>query len=161
MLKVAELRYHYPRGPEVLSSVSFELENGRFLAVLGNNGAGKSTMLKCFNKILFPDSGSVRMDGEEILNMPVREIAKRMAFVAQSIPDTQMTVHDMVMLGRRPYMRWGFTKEDHDIVHQAMDRLQVSHMRGRYLNELTRRRAPERLMLGQSAGSAAEAPPSR
>lgn len=137
MLEVRELRFHYPGGPDVLRSVSFGLEEGRFLAVLGNNGAGKSTMLKCFNKILFPDSGSIRMDGEELLNMPVKEIAKRTAFVAQTVPDTQMTVHDMVMLGRRPYMTWGFTEEDHEIVHEAMESLQVINMRGRYLNELS------------------------
>lgn len=137
MLKIKELRFHYPGGPEILKSVSFQLEKGKFLAVLGNNGAGKSTMLKCFNKIIFPDSGSVCMDKEEVLNMSTREVAKRIAFVAQSVPNTQMTVHDMVMLGRRPYMRWGFTEEDHTIVHEAMESLQLLPMRGRYLNELS------------------------
>lgn len=137
MLDIKELRFHYPGGPDILKSVSFSLEKGRFLAVLGNNGAGKSTMLKCLNKIIFPDSGSVCMDGEELLNMSTREVARRIAFVAQDVPDTQMTVHDMVMLGRRPYMRWGFTEEDHRIVHEAMDGLQLLHMRGRFVNELS------------------------
>ena len=67
MIEIKDLRYHYQGGPEILKSISFRLEEGRFLAILGNNGAGKSTMLKCFNKIIFPDSGSVVMDGEEIL----------------------------------------------------------------------------------------------
>lgn len=137
MLEVKELRFHYPGGPQVLQSVSFELEAGKFLAVLGNNGAGKSTMLKCFNKILSPDSGSVRLEGEELLNMTTREVARRSAFVAQTVPETQMTVHDMVMLGRRPYMTWGFTEKDHEIVHEAMESLQLMQMRGRYLNELS------------------------
>lgn len=69
--------------------------------------------------------------------MSTREVARRIAFVAQDVPDTQMTVHDMVMLGRRPYMRWGFTEEDHRIVHEAMDGLQLLHMRGRFVNELS------------------------
>ena len=60
-----------------------------------------------------------------------------MAFVSQSVPDTQLTVHDVVMLGRRPYMTWGFTEEDHHIVHDAMHRLDVEDMRGRFLNELS------------------------
>lgn len=137
MLEIKDLRFHYPGGPDILKSVSFQLEKGKFLAVLGNNGAGKSTMLKCFNKIIFPDSGSVCMNQEEILNMPAKEIGKRIAFVAQTVPNTQMTVHDMVMLGRRPYMRWGFTDEDHEIVHEAMERLQLLSMRGRFLNELS------------------------
>ena len=137
MLTVEHLSYRYRSGPQVLRDVGFSLEDGQFMAILGNNGVGKSTMLKCFNRILTPDSGSVQADGEELLRLPGREIAKRMAFVAQSVPATQMTVHDMVMLGRRPYMKWGFTEEDHKIVHEAIDQLGVSHLRGRFLSQLS------------------------
>lgn len=137
MLKVENLSCHYPNGPEVLDGVSFSVEEGQFLAILGNNGVGKSTMLKCFNKILTPDSGKVIMDGENLLKMSLRDIARRMAFVAQTVPNTQMTVHDMVMLGRRPYMKWGFTEADHQIVHQTMAQLQIEELRGRFLSELS------------------------
>lgn len=137
MLKIKELRFHYQGGPEILKSVNFHLKKGEFLAILGNNGVGKSTMLKCFNRIISPDGGSVSMEGDEILKMSHREVSKRIAFVAQTVPNIQMTVHDMVMLGRRPYMKWGFTEEDHEIVHEAMDSLHISHLRGRFLNELS------------------------
>ena len=137
MLTVERLSYHYKGGPAVLDQVSFSVEDGQFMAILGNNGVGKSTMLKCFNKILRPDAGRILMDGEDLLQLPGREIAKRMAFVAQTVPSTQMTVHDIVMLGRRPYMTWGFTEEDHKIVHEAMDQLSVSHLRGRFLSQLS------------------------
>ena len=137
MLNVENLSFHYRNGPEILRQVSFSLEDGQFLAILGNNGAGKSTMLKCFNQILRVEGGHVWMDGEDLLTMTHREVAQRVAFVSQNIPSTQMTVHDVVMLGRRPYMRWGFTEEDHRIVHEAMDRLHLADMRGRFLNELS------------------------
>lgn len=137
MLNVENLSFHYRSGPEILRQISFSLEEGQFLAILGNNGAGKSTMLKCFNQILRVKGGHVWMDGEDLLTMTHREVARRVAFVSQTIPSTQMTVHDAVMLGRRPYMQWGFTEEDHRIVHQAMDRLNLSVMRGRFLNELS------------------------
>ena len=45
MLKVENLQYGYPGGPEVLKDISFTLGEGQFMAILGNNGAGKSTML--------------------------------------------------------------------------------------------------------------------
>ena len=137
MMQVKNLCYHYKGCPEVLKDVSFDIEPGKFLAILGNNGVGKSTLLKCFNHILKPDTGEVILDGEDLLTMPSREVAKRVAFVSQSIPSTQMTVHDVVMLGRRPYMKWGFTEADHAIVHDAMDRLGVDAMRGRFLNQLS------------------------
>ena len=100
MIQVDHLCYHYKGGRPILRDVSFELDSGHFLAVLGNNGVGKSTLLKCINRILTADSGSCRIDGEDLLALSHREIAKRVAFVAQHVPDTQMTVHDMVMLAR-------------------------------------------------------------
>ena len=137
MMEIQNISYRYKGGPDVLKDVSFSVEPGQFLAILGNNGVGKSTLLKCFNHILKPDAGSVLLDGENLLAMPSREVAKRVAFVSQSVPNTQMTVHDIVMLGRRPYMKWGFTEQDHNIVHDAMHRLDVEDMRGRFLNQLS------------------------
>ena len=137
MLSVENLQFHYQGGPKVLKKINFALGDGEFLAILGNNGAGKSTMLKCFNHIITPDAGEVLLNGENLLKMSAKEVARRIAFVAQNVPDTQMTVHDMVMLGRRPYMSWAFTERDHEIVHEAMDRLKVSEFRGRFLNRLS------------------------
>ena len=137
MMEVKNLCFHYKGSPEVLKNVSFDLEPGKFLAILGNNGVGKSTLLKCFNHILKPHSGEVLLDGMNLLKLSPREVAKQVAFVSQSVPSTQMTVHDVVMLGRRPYMTWGFTEEDHHIVHDAMHRLDVEDMRGRFLSQLS------------------------
>lgn len=113
MISVDHLCYHYKGGRPILRDVSFELDSGHFLAVLGNNGVGKSTLLKCINRILTADSGSCRVDGEDLLALSHREIAKRVAFVAQHVPDTQMTVHD------------------------AMRYLNLEDMRGRFLNRLS------------------------
>ena len=137
MMEIKHLSYRYKGGPDVLKDISFSIEPGQFLAILGNNGVGKSTLLKCFNHILKPDAGEVILDGENLLSLSAREVARRVAFVSQSVPNTQMTVHDVVMLGRRPYMKWGFTENDHMIVHDAMHRLDVEDMRGRFLNQLS------------------------
>ena len=137
MMQIKNLSFRYKGCPEVLKDVSFEMEPGKFLAILGNNGVGKSTLLKCFNHILKPDAGQVLLDGKNLLKSSTREVAKQVAFVSQSVPNTQMTVHDVVMLGRRPYMKWGFTEQDHNIVHDAMHRLDVEDMRGRFLSQLS------------------------
>ena len=110
MIQVDHLCYHYKGGRPILRDVSFELDSGHFLAVLGNNGVGKSTLLKCINRILTADSGSCRVDGEDLLALPHREIAKRVAFVAE---------------------------HDHDVVHDAMRYLNLEDMRGRFLNRLS------------------------
>ena len=137
MIDVKNISYHYHGGQEVLKNIDFTLERGQFLAILGNNGVGKSTLLKCLNRILKAESGAFLLDGENILKMSNHEIAQHIAFVSQNVANTQMTVHDVVMLGRRPYMKWGFTEEDHKIVHDAMHRLNLEPLRGRFLNQLS------------------------
>ena len=67
MLKITDLKFHYQGGPQILKEINFELEEGHFLAILGNNGAGKSTMLKCFNRIITPDAGSIVLNGDCLL----------------------------------------------------------------------------------------------
>ena len=64
MMQIRNLSYHYKGCPAVLKDVSFDIEPGRFLAILGNNGVGKSTLLKCFNHILRPDAGEVLLREE-------------------------------------------------------------------------------------------------
>ncbi len=138
MIAVKNLSCHYKSGPKVLKDVSFSLERGKFLAVLGNNGVGKSTMLKCMDRILPAQTGSVLLDGKNLLELSPRETARHLAFVSQTIPNTEMTVHDAVMLGRKPYMKWAFTEEDHQIVHDCMDRLALhGDIQGKYLTELS------------------------
>lgn len=137
MLKVENLNFRYKGNPELLQDISFTMESGDFLAVLGNNGAGKSSLLKCLNHILKADSGRVLLESRDLLTMKNREVAQKVAFVSQTVPGTVMTVHDTVMMGRRPYMRWGVTEEDHEIIHKVMHRLDIEDMRGRFLNELS------------------------
>ena len=137
MIEAKGICFHYKNCPVVLQNVDFQAEDGHFLAILGNNGAGKSTLLKCMNGILKPDAGRLLLDGEDLLTMPHRQVAQRVAFVAQTVASTQMTVHDMVMLGRRPYMGWSVSREDPDIVDAAMARVGLMDMRGRFLKQLS------------------------
>ena len=82
MIEVNHISYHYHGGGEVLKDVSFQLEPGKFLAILGNNGVGKSTLLKCLNKILKADDGTFLLDGENILKMSNHQVSQRIAFVS-------------------------------------------------------------------------------
>ena len=108
-----------------------------YAAITGGLFLLGEVVILCVMAFLKPDTGSLLLDGEDLLTMPHRQVAQRVAFVAQTVASTQMTVHDMVMLGRRPYMGWSFSREDHDIVHAAMARLGLMDMRGRFLNQLS------------------------
>ena len=92
MLNVNGLSFRYRGGEPLLKGVSFSIGAGQCAAVLGNNGAGKSTLMKCVGRLLNANAGSVQLNGSELTQLSHREIAKRVAFVAQSAPRTRLTV---------------------------------------------------------------------
>ncbi len=137
MLNVSNLKYRYRGGEPVLKGVSFEAKDGCMVAVLGNNGAGKSTLLKCINRILNAESGSAILDGAELTSLSHGEIARKVAFVAQTVPNMQLTVDDAVLLGRRPYMKWKTTPQDRSIADTAIRKLDLTALRNRYVDHLS------------------------
>lgn len=138
MLEVKDLSFAYSKNcRRILDSVSFHLEQGQFMAVLGNNGAGKSTLIKCIDRINPVTSGSVLIDGESIGQMQRRTLAQSVAYVPQSTQPTHTLVFDAVLLGRKPYIKWGVTAEDERIVAEVLDMLELRHLESRYLDELS------------------------
>ena len=110
---------------------------GECLAVLGNNGAGKSTLLKCFSHILRPQSGRVLVDGRDILSLSLGELAREAALMTQSAPSTRLTVYDTLLLGRKPYMKWGVSQHDRAVVADILRQLELEPFAMRYLDQLS------------------------
>ena len=137
MLNVNGLSFRYRGGEPLLKGVSFSIGAGQCAAVLGNNGAGKSTLMKCVGRLLNANAGSVQLNGSELTQLSHREIAKRVAFVAQSAPRTRLTVYDSVLLGRKPYMKWAFSAEDRAIAENAIAQMQLSGLEERFTDELS------------------------
>ena len=100
LLEATDLDVHYGR-VQVLFGVSISVEEGEFLALLGTNGAGKSTFLKAVSNLSPVSSGTVRFAGEDITNLPPDKIAaKGLAHVPGgrgTLPD--LTVDENLRLG--------------------------------------------------------------
>jgi iron complex transport system ATP-binding protein len=72
-------------GRAIVDNVSASLETGMFVALIGANGAGKSTLLNCLAGLLRPDAGAVSLDGRPVLTIPPRDLARRRAYLPQSL----------------------------------------------------------------------------
>lgn len=136
MIQVKDLCFSYGRTP-VLERVSFQVEPGTCTAVLGNNGAGKSTLITCMNRVRTPAGGCVLVDGRDVLRLRRDQAARLVSYVAQKSELGHVTVYDTVLLGRRPYLHWNLTEQDHALVRQALERLDLSAYALRYLDELS------------------------
>jgi len=136
ILTVDNLLFGYNSHP-VLDGVSFVLEKGRMLGVLGINGAGKSTLLKCLNRILSPRKGAVFLAGKNLLQMNRREIARQIGYLPQKSGDSQLSVYESVLLGRRPHIQWAATEADYAVVENLIGRLGLEALALRPVNELS------------------------
>lgn len=136
MMHTEHLQFSYGKGHEILRDISLDAQQGHFLALLGNNGAGKSTLLKCLNGI-FHGKGVVAVNGQEILTMKRKAIAQTMAYVEQANEAEQLTVYDVVLMGRKPFIKVNPTKKDIAIVEQAMERMELTDFAMRYVDELS------------------------
>ena len=120
-----------------MKDVSFTANAGECVAILGINGVGKSTLLKCINRIIKPSAGEVCVDGESMRNMSAGDMAKNVGYVSQSCEFADSTVFDAVLLGRKPYIRWDVTENDLEIVRSVLDTLSLTEFASRNINELS------------------------
>ncbi|HZK06137.1 MAG TPA: ABC transporter ATP-binding protein [Actinomycetaceae bacterium] len=141
MITATDIDFSFRANRQVLHQVSTELRGGQFMAILGNNGVGKSTFMYCLNRILQPDAGQVQVgpEGElrDIRNLKRGEIAREIAFVAQHSHANRLTVFDSVLLGRKPHINLAPTKQDLAIVDDAISRLGLTELSLRYVDELS------------------------
>lgn len=125
---------------EILSDVSLQVGEGEFVGLIGTNGTGKSTLLKCISGLLPLKRGMIEICGRETASMKSRERARLVAVVPQSYHvDYDFTVEDIVLMGRNPYLglRKRESEEDYAIVAEAMKRTHTDQFRGRLYNELS------------------------
>ncbi len=121
----------------ILNGISFEAPSGTCTAVLGTNGAGKSTLITCLNQIRRPESGTVTVDGVNLLTLGKKECARIAAYVARKTFPAPATVFDTVLPGRHPFMGWAETEEDRSICEDTICELGLADLALRNVNELS------------------------
>ena len=136
MIEVINISFSYGKKP-ILRDVTFTAQAGECVGILGNNGVGKSTLITCINRIRIPAAGEVRIDGKPVASMTRNELARSIAYVAQKNEMTQTTVFDCVLLGRKPYIKWGVSQEDLDLCTEMIRRVGLEELQLRSLDELS------------------------
>ena len=136
----------------IISDVSFDLDAGEILAVVGPNGVGKTTLLKTVAGFLPAMGGSLRLDGAKAEEMSREEHAKMISVVTTARPKVEwLLVRDIVAAGRYPYTgQLGIlSDEDWHIVDEAMERMEIRDLACAYFDQLSDGQR-QRVMLAKS-----------
>lgn len=136
LLNVEGLHYGYGNS-HVLRGVDFSVSSGEVVAILGPNGVGKTTLLKCCNTILRPSRGKIELCGHDLKAFSLREIAKHCAYVAQRSSAPHLTVFDTVLMGRKPHIRWRVRQRELKAVDSVLGQLGLRDMQLRYVDDLS------------------------
>jgi len=139
VLKVEKLSFKYDK-KNILKDINFTLDVGDFVGILGPNGCGKTTLLKNINRWLKPEQGRIYIDGSNIFQLSVKELARRVATVPQDTSlDVSFTVEQLVSMGRNPHLK-SFeqeSKRDISVIEDAMKSMDVLHLREKPINQLS------------------------
>lgn len=125
---------------KILKDINLSVIEGEFIGLIGSNGTGKSTLIKCISGLLPLSGGNITICGKENTSLKHKDRARLVAVVPQSYHvEYDFTVEDIVMMGRNPYL--GFrrkeSEEDQKIVQKAMEVTNTERFRGRFYNELS------------------------
>ncbi len=138
-LSVERLAFDAGKTP-ILRDVSFAVARGERVALVGANGVGKTTTLRCVGRLLETWRGEIRLDGVSTRRFPRRELAKKIAFVRQiSGSFASFTARRFVELGRLPYLRplAPLSDADQTAVAEALARTGAERFAARTLDSLS------------------------
>jgi phosphonate transport system ATP-binding protein len=137
MLEIQKLRVVYPNGFEALRSVGLNVRDGEVVALIGRSGAGKSTLLRCINGLQHPESGSVRLDGRELVGLSDAEmidVRRRIGFIWQEYNVVgRLGVMKNVLTGRlghgdrRRSLFHYFDRSHREIALRSLERVNLLH----------------------------------
>lgn len=116
----------------ILDDINVGIAEGRITAVMGPNGCGKTTLLRCIGGLLEPHSGQVLIDDNPVQDYSARALAQKMAFVRQHAQtDFDFSAFETVLMGRNPYQKrlQNESQADWDIVEQCMRQTNTWHLR--------------------------------
>ena len=135
MLKINNLSFSYHKNKDVLMGISFEVKNENIVVLLGPNGSGKSTLLKCILSLNKVRKGDILYNDKSILNISPSDRAKLISYVPQENVSSSLTIYEVILLGRLPYITFYESKEDIEIVNNIIKDMGLEDIKDKRINE--------------------------
>jgi len=138
MIEIRDLSYRYPNSDEsAITGINADFPREKVFAVLGESGSGKTTLLNCIARFLVPATGYIRIDGQDIADMPRPAFRRTVGVVFQKLYlFPHLTVRQNMVLAPLKAL----AQERHEAKESAMamlDRLGIADLAGRYPSQIS------------------------
>ncbi len=135
---VENLTFAYSDRRIILEDISFDVDSGKMLCVLGPNGVGKSTLFRCILGLLGKYQGRITIDEIDIKTMKPKQLARHVAYIPQShIPVFNYSVFDVALMGTNAMIGTFSTpgQKENGYVEEALELVGITHLKDRpFLN---------------------------
>jgi iron complex transport system ATP-binding protein len=129
--------YHGTDNP-VISGINLTLDHPGLYCIVGPNGVGKSTLIKCINKLNKPTAGRVLINGWDTRELSLKDVAKYIGYVPVTTFDVfSMPVIDAILLGAKSESKWKTTDSDLEMATRGMKMLGIEDLAMRGFNQLS------------------------
>lgn len=122
----------------ILKDIALHIPPNQVSTIIGTNGIGKSTLLRCLANIYQPQSGAIYLNGKDIAAFTATELARELGYVPQVQSDVfPLTVYEAILLGRKPYIRWSVRSRDLAVVDAIVERFNLGEFSERKISTLS------------------------
>ena len=124
----------------VAKNINLNFEQGKLIAIIGENGIGKSTLLRTLTGIQKPLSGDVFLNNKNLISYSNIELAQNLSVVlTDKLPQSNLSVFEVIALGRQPYTNWIGKLSDDDLlqIEEAILLTDIAHLRNKKYHEIS------------------------
>jgi len=141
LIEVKNISFSYDEdSPKIFENINFNVNRGDVLCILGPNGTGKTTLIKCLNGLHEIDEGEILLNDKNIKTLSFNEISKVIGYIPQGhVPSFPFTVFDVVLMGRTPYINLSASPKEKDkkIAENALKNLGIYDLRDKPYTNLS------------------------
>ncbi len=139
-LEVSGATFSYNGKKNIFKDISFSVDKGEIFCILGQNGTGKSTLLRCLCSLYRLNTGKITVDGVDIATMGPANLAKKIGFIPQiHVPTFPYTVLDVVLMGRTPHLNMmaSPSADDYRIAVESIETIGIEDIKDKPYTELS------------------------
>jgi iron complex transport system ATP-binding protein len=140
LMEIKGCSFAYDDNENIFEDINFSVSSGDIFCILGANGTGKTTLIKCLTGLMKPNSGEIMINGQDMNSFSRPDLAKKIGYIPQIHNSTfPFTVLDVVLMGRSPHLAMfeSPSEKDYEIALKALESLNISYMKDKSYTEIS------------------------